>query len=451
MDLLHLYEQWRSKREDGWGLTWYLAAELAERFYASHGIAPVMELMSGLGYYGIRLQQLACARNKEAVPLGRLTASGNVENWRTGSPGDHGLVLVERAAAGEPVQPMIAEAITHLKLPALPRVSHLPCRHKRWGSSAVLVFRLTAALALRHDGRIGICNNSDAIRREAAPLDPHRDGREHLGWTHLSAGEQKMVLANDGRVLRPHRAESLWIRFMRGETEDDLLAWLEGQLGLDRPQVLPRSSLTIADEPAWHQEIRMCRRCHNECPEAIYSGPEGDAYPLVQKEGNLEATILFVAEAPNWGDTFDTDKGRLTVDPDTDPSGKFVYEVLTEILRMKPEDVLFTNSVQCLPAGGGGKYPVKAAMRKQCAPNLRRMIEEVDPRVVVTLGGAALHAVKAVEKHSLKLSEAVARPYDWCGRKLFPLYHTSMLARVSRPEAKQLEDWRALKRLLDSL
>ena len=455
MDLLHEYERWRRNRADGWGLTWYLSAQIAERFYASHGVAPVMILHDGLGYYGMAIERLVCARNKRRKMLGRLTMSGNVENWRTGSPGDHGLKLVERAAAGEPVQPMIAEAIAHLDLPALPRVSHLPCRHKRWGASAVLVFRLAAALALRHDARVGICNTPDAVRRAAGPLDPHRDGHEHLGWTYLSVGEQKVILANDGRVLLPHRGESLWVRYMRGESEDALLVWLEEQLGLHREPAAPASGRFPGEtegEPGWHQAIRSCRRCHEQCPQAIYSGPEGDAYPLFHERGNLDADVLFVAEAPNLDDTFDPDKGELTVDPGTDPSGRFAFELLTEVLGLEPDEVLFTNSVLCLPAGRGGKYPVKAAMRKRCAVNLRRLIEEVKPRIVVTLGAKALEAVNGIEHHPFRsMGAGVAQSYPWCGRVLFPLFHTSALGRRNRSAPDQRADWQALKQLLDTL
>ena len=49
-----------------------------------------------------------------------------------------------------------------------------------------------------------------------------------------------------------------------------------------------------------------------------------------------------------------------------------------------------------------------------------------------------------VEKHHLELKNDVAKPVDWGGRMLFPLYHPSMLGRVTRTEEQQVEDWRAL-------
>ena len=45
----------------------------------------------GLGYYGIMLTQVGCPVEPASTkPYGRLTMAGDVENWRTGGPGDHG-------------------------------------------------------------------------------------------------------------------------------------------------------------------------------------------------------------------------------------------------------------------------------------------------------------------------------------------------------------------------
>jgi uracil-DNA glycosylase family 4 len=323
----------------------------------------------------------------------------------------------------------------------VPATSHLHCRHKRWGDSAVLVFRLAATLALRHEGRIEVWNDPHLLHRQVAALDPLEDQTEHLGWTHLRAGDRQVFLANDGRVLRPEASGSLWERFMRGESEDGLLSWLENELGLStRPSPPP--------EPPWREEMRACRQCFEEHPDVIYAGPEGEARPLFDEQGDPAADLLLVAEAPNFEDTFDPDKGKITLEAHTDPTGAMVYRALTEVLGLSPSEVLFTNAVLCLPARSGGKYPVKAAMRKACSGHLRRMIQEVDPRVVVTLGDNALQAVKTVETHHLKLRDHVATPQRWFDRLLFPLYHPSMLGRVSRPEAQQLADWCALRDVL---
>ncbi len=227
------YNDWKRRYEHGWGLAWFLAAALMERFHTSHGLRAVVLQREGMGYYGIGLQLVSCSVRRETAELGRLTMSGDVENWATGSPGDHGLKLTARAK-NEPVPSLVREAIAHLGLTPVPRTSHMDCRHHRRGSSAVLVFQLAARLALRYDHRVYIDNDYVAMR-SGRKLDPKADQKESPGYTLFRTGGRAVVLANDGRVLQPQGAASLWHRFMSGETEEDLDAWLEAELGLTGP------------------------------------------------------------------------------------------------------------------------------------------------------------------------------------------------------------------------
>lgn len=236
-DVLTAYDIWRSTQRGGhgWGLAWYLACEICCRFYSSHGIVPHVIAHEGLGYYGIQLDPVPCQINgKNAKTLGRLTMSGDVENWITGGPGDHGLELVARANRGEPVQPMVQEAIEHLRLPAYPLKSHLNCRHKRWGESYVLIFQIASLMALRHDNRIEIWNDPYHTSRVVRGLDTKIDQKEHLGHFIFSdpKADQKVILAGDGRLLLPQNEESLWERYMRGESITRLTESLEVFFGL---------------------------------------------------------------------------------------------------------------------------------------------------------------------------------------------------------------------------
>ncbi|MGE0859542.1 MAG: hypothetical protein AB7P42_10580, partial [Gammaproteobacteria bacterium] len=139
-----LFEQWRKRAKNAsrWELAWYLALAFCRRFYSSHGIAPWVIEREGLGYYGIQLQELACSRRSRPQALGRLTAQGNVENWRTGSPGDHGLKTVDSLMQGTSTAELVQQAVRHLQIPVLPEASHVGCRHQRWGASYVCLFEI---------------------------------------------------------------------------------------------------------------------------------------------------------------------------------------------------------------------------------------------------------------------------------------------------------------------
>jgi uracil-DNA glycosylase family 4 len=154
-------------------------------------------------------------------------------------------------------------------------------------------------------------------------------------------------------------------------------------------------------------------------------------------------------EAPNLADTVKWH--RITMDDDKDRSGMFLRECLRDEVGLAPGDVMLTNSVLCLPAlTTSGKYQVTGALRRECAPWLKILIDTINPRVVATLGAKALHAVKLVEQHRLRLDPHVGQPQPWYGRVLVPLVHPSDLGRGYRQEEDQRADYRRLREVLSA-
>ena len=144
--------------------------------------------------------------------------------------------------------------------------------------------------------------------------------------------------------------------------------------------------------PALVERLGVCRRCHEA--SALYPG----ARPLFARFTGERADLLFVLEAPNYDDTFDPDKGYLTYDADTDPSGRFFRELYMTVLGEPIEQAVITNAVLCLPAGDSGRYPVTSKTIKNCSPNLRDQILSLDPLIVVTVGAKALEQHLAQKK-----------------------------------------------------
>lgn len=170
----------------------------------------------------------------------------------------------------------------------------------------------------------------------------------------------------------------------------------------------------------------------------------GWAYPLFDEHSLCPSGIAIVAEAPNWDDTYNESKRRLTYDIETDPTGNFTRELLQSV-NLSISDVFFTNSVLCLPAHNGGKYQVKSAQKRNCSKWLKTLIETCDARIVVTLGGQALSALKIISSHKLTLRSDAGKVHIWNNRKLLPLYHPSRLGQVTRSREQQLVDIQALK------
>ncbi len=73
---------------------------------------------------------------------------------------------------------------------------------------------------------------------------------------------------------------------------------------------------------AWTELVdaqKSCRLCATECASPLI---QSGARPLFGRFKVWKSGVLFLFEAPNWDDTFDEDKGYLTDDRETDPSGR---------------------------------------------------------------------------------------------------------------------------------
>jgi uracil-DNA glycosylase family 4 len=175
---------------------------------------------------------------------------------------------------------------------------------------------------------------------------------------------------------------------------------------------------------------------------------DGCATPMLPKDPTARLGVLVVGEAPNYDDTFDPAKRRLTYDKDTDPTGKFMHALLIEeagLTENEVADVLFANAVQCLPARKNDKHPVSIAQVDLCKPWLIRLMDDAEITIVISMGATALRALNRIERHGLVLRNAAGTIHEWNRRKILPLYHAGLLGRVSRREPEQRADMRALR------
>lgn len=196
-------------------------------------------------------------------------------------------------------------------------------------------------------------------------------------------------------------------------------------------------------------EAARCTRCHEE--GLLHTDGGNRAYPVFQRNPPWPVRVLVVAEAPNFDDSFNPAKRRLTLEPGTDPSGEFMFELLASV-GLRPEHVLFTNSVLCLPSQNDeGKHSVSLRQQDRCSEWLGRFIDAANPAVIVTFGAVALQGVGRLERHGLSLAEGVGKFHSWRGRTLLPLYHPGRLGRVTRPAHKQMEDISVLREILAAM
>ncbi|HEX8723146.1 MAG TPA: uracil-DNA glycosylase [Pyrinomonadaceae bacterium] len=180
-------------------------------------------------------------------------------------------------------------------------------------------------------------------------------------------------------------------------------------------------------------EAAACRRCEAMC---------GRSAVLSASNGRPGALLMFVGEAPGrqGGD-------RTRVPFSGDQSGRNFARYLASI-GLGRERLFITNAALCNPRTetGANRKPTRREVAN-CSEFLRRQVEVVAPRVVVTLGAVSLEALRAVEYHPLTLKENVGQVHAWRGRLLVPLYHPSPQVLAShRREAQQLEDYKSVAR-----
>ncbi len=155
--------------------------------------------------------------------------------------------------------------------------------------------------------------------------------------------------------------------------------------------------------------------------------------------GNLNAKIVFVAEAPGrFG------AGRTGIPFHGDKSGNN-FETLLAHIGLIRADVFITNAVLCNPLANGNNRRPKTSEIKNCSPFLKTTLDLIRPKVVVTLGSVGLQAVNLLLGTRYQLKDKVAQRLSTPNFILFPLYHPSpRVTNWLRPLAQQKKDFKKI-------
>jgi uracil-DNA glycosylase len=173
----------------------------------------------------------------------------------------------------------------------------------------------------------------------------------------------------------------------------------------------------------------------------------GRSAVLSELNGSPEARVMFIGEAPGR-------KGadRTRIPFSGDQSGANFDRFLNSI-QLTRKEIFITSAALCNPRSesGANRKPVQQEL-KNCSSFLRRTIEVVNPRVIVTLGSVALEALKRIQYHELNLKESASRVHSWNDRVLVPIYHPSPQVLAShRREAEQLQDYQMVRKAIHRL
>ncbi|MDD2823508.1 MAG: uracil-DNA glycosylase [Candidatus Daviesbacteria bacterium] len=157
------------------------------------------------------------------------------------------------------------------------------------------------------------------------------------------------------------------------------------------------------------------------------------AHNLVFGEGNPEAKIYFLGEAP----------GRiedLTGRPFVGPAGKLLDKLL-ESINLKREDVFITSVLYFRPPDNRNPTPSEIAA---FAPYTDQQIEIINPKIIVTLGKFSLN--KFLPKAKISEVHGQILKINWQGKEriLIPQYHPAAGLRSSEVLEKLKSDLKAI-------
>lgn len=129
----------------------------------------------------------------------------------------------------------------------------------------------------------------------------------------------------------------------------------------------------------------------------------------VPGEGNVDADILFIGEAPG---AKEDELGR----PFVGAAGKFLDELITSI-GLSRESVFIANLIKHRPPGNRDPLPEEI---EAYVPYLEKQIEIIQPKVFVTLGR---YSMQYFLGEKLAISKIHGQPKRRNGRVIMPMYH----------------------------
>ena len=160
----------------------------------------------------------------------------------------------------------------------------------------------------------------------------------------------------------------------------------------------------------------------------------GTATRIVMGDGNLDAKIMFVGEAPGK-------KEDETGIPFVGASGKLL-NLLLESIALDRNSVYITNIVKYRPPNN--RDPSKTEKR-EFLPFLQQQIEIINPKVICPLGR---HPASVLLPTKVEISKIHGSCITVEKRKIVPLYHPAAAMYDPRLRSTLFDDFQRLKQYL---
>ena len=193
----------------------------------------------------------------------------------------------------------------------------------------------------------------------------------------------------------------------------------------------PAVTLPPGDKATRWQALLELVRNDPQCRASVRPGKK-----VVLGVGDLDATIMFVGEAPGAEE-------EIQGEPFVGPAGQLLTRMI-QGMGLKRSDVYIGNIMNWRPqlptVDGreqvGNRPPTEEEMR-YCLPFLRAQIEVVNPAVLVALGSTAAQGLLGFGAFKA-LGEVRGRWHDFAGKPLMVTYHPSYILRNQSNRSKRM-------------
>lgn len=155
---------------------------------------------------------------------------------------------------------------------------------------------------------------------------------------------------------------------------------------------------------------------------------------VVYGVGNPNADLMFIGEAPGRDED-------LKGEPFVGRAGQLLTDII-KAMQLTRDDVYIANVIKCRPPENRNPEPDEL---EQCRPYIRRQVDLIQPKVIVTLGKFAL---QSLTEKGYAVSSARGQWLEWNGIKVMPTYHPAYLLRT--PGAKR-DVWDDMKKVMTEL
>lgn len=167
---------------------------------------------------------------------------------------------------------------------------------------------------------------------------------------------------------------------------------------------------------ALKEEIGGCTGCK------LSSGRKN----IVFGEGNPDASLMFIGEGPGKEED-------IEARPFVGEAGQLLTKLIAK-MGFKREDVYIGNIVKCRPPGNRDPEEEEIAA---CLPFIKRQIEIISPRVIMTLGRISSQTLISTR---IPISRLRGRFYAYEGIPVMPTFHPAYLLRNRKDKQLVWED-----------